>query len=190
MKFYRAFPHGCVPEPSHPINNPLAIYHTNAQDALRSSQFAWSSNSMALYNGRGTSKLPWFIRSSRGHCNPQNPSHISLTYSYFFVYPIIVKFCTKHGSIAAMLCAKFQNDWIIDTEAADIPDITRFKFMMNLEMTFPVETARWLYNGETSATINGRLTAFVPLVPCERWMNPLSFMRNVNQNFTWSLLPI
>ena len=28
-----------------------------------------------------------------------------------FNCPIILKFCTEHGSITAVLCAKFQNDW-------------------------------------------------------------------------------
>ena len=28
-----------------------------------------------------------------------------------FGYPIVVTFCTEHGSDTAVLCAKFQNDW-------------------------------------------------------------------------------
>ena len=32
-------------------------------------------------------------------------------YINFFSCPINLKFCTEHGSITAMLCAKSQNDW-------------------------------------------------------------------------------
>ena len=40
----------------------------------------------------------------------QNISQLS---NFFFI------FCTEHGSDNAVLCAKFQGDWIIDTDIVD-----------------------------------------------------------------------
>ena len=39
-------------------------------------------------------------------------SEILLVHNIRFSGSIHFKFCTEHGSITAMLCAKFQNDWI------------------------------------------------------------------------------
>ena len=44
---------------------------------------------------------------------------------------IILKFCTEHGSNTAVLCAKFQNDWMIETDGMDERDFTRFEFKMS-----------------------------------------------------------
>ena len=41
----------------------------------------------------------------------------------FLCRPIILKFCTEHGSDTAMLCAKFQNDWATEMDVVDIPDL-------------------------------------------------------------------
>ena len=41
--------------------------------------------------------------------------------------PIILKFCTKHGSGTAMLCAKFRNDWATEKYLMGIQDFTRFE---------------------------------------------------------------
>ena len=32
---------------------------------------------------------------------------------------IVLKFCTKHGNDAAVLCAKFQNDWENEIDVMD-----------------------------------------------------------------------
>ena len=51
--------------------------------------------------------------------------------TFNFSSTIILKFCTGHGSITAMLCAKFQNDWATE------------KYVMNKEdcmAKLPVET--------------------------------------------------
>ena len=36
---------------------------------------------------------------------------MSFAQMYVFSCPIVLKFCTEHGSYSAVLCAKFQNDW-------------------------------------------------------------------------------
>ena len=41
--------------------------------------------------------------------------------------PIVVKFCTEHGGITTVLCAKFQNDWTIKTCYAR----ARFEFRLS-----------------------------------------------------------
>ena len=52
--------------------------------------------------------------SPNGVTRPQRVKHKSVEFSYahilHFSCQIILKFCTQHGSITAMLCAKFQND--------------------------------------------------------------------------------
>ena len=40
---------------------------------------------------------------------------------------MILKFCTKHGSFTAVLCAKFQNYWTTEMTATDKWGISRFK---------------------------------------------------------------
>ena len=42
-------------------------------------------------------------------------------------YPIILKYCTKHSSDTAVLCAKFQNDWSTVTDFMERV-FTRFEF--------------------------------------------------------------
>ena len=48
-----------------------------------------------------------------------------------FSFPIILNFFTEHGSDTAMLCAKFQDDWTIDTDVMDEQDFGRFEFKMS-----------------------------------------------------------
>ena len=40
----------------------------------------------------------------------------SFIHNICFSYPIILKFFTEHGSDTAMLCAKFQNVWVLVIE--------------------------------------------------------------------------
>ena len=56
---------------------------------------------------------------------------ISFAYNSCSSWPIALTFCTKHGSITAVLSAKFQTDWTIETDAMDEPDFARFEFKMN-----------------------------------------------------------
>ena len=41
-------------------------------------------------------------------------------------HPIILQFCTEHGSITAMLCAKLQNDWAMkkNKDKQDFMDVS------------------------------------------------------------------
>ena len=38
---------------------------------------------------------------------------ISFVQDYIRIQLLILKFCTEHGSVTAVLCAKFQNDWMM-----------------------------------------------------------------------------
>ena len=40
----------------------------------------------------------------------------------------VLKFYTEYGSDTVVLCAKNQNDWIIDTDLMDERDFSRFEF--------------------------------------------------------------
>ena len=44
--------------------------------------------------------------------------------------PIVLQFCTEHGRITGVLCAKFLNVWTIETDVIDERDFTRFEFKM------------------------------------------------------------
>ena len=57
---------------------------------------------------------------------------ISFAHKLFLNYPIVLKFCTEHGSDTAVLCAKFQNDWATETELMDEREFTRFDFKISL----------------------------------------------------------
>ena len=41
---------------------------------------------------------------------------ISFFHNICFNNPIVLKVCTEHGSVTAMLSAKFQNDWTTETD--------------------------------------------------------------------------
>ena len=49
--------------------------------------------------------------------------------------------CTKHGSITATLCVKFQNDWTIVRKYINKCDLTRFEF----KWIFPLQQQPLLY---------------------------------------------
>ena len=45
--------------------------------------------------------------------------------------PIVLSFCSEHGSITAVLCAKIQNDWITHKQIVGKRDFARFGFDMS-----------------------------------------------------------
>ena len=53
-----------------------------------------------------------------------------LVKSYLSIYPILLKFCTKHDSDNVGLCAKFQNDWTTETDVMIERDFVRFRFKL------------------------------------------------------------
>ena len=73
-------------------------------------------------------------------CNTGYPSetHLKLkSCENSFVHNIrlsclnVLKFCKGHGSITAVLCAKFQNDWITHKWVMGEQNFTRFEFKMS-----------------------------------------------------------
>ena len=66
---------------------------------------------------------------SKKHLKPKS-REISFAHYLFPSYTIILKFCTEHGGITVVLCAKFQNDWTADTNVLDERDLARFEFKM------------------------------------------------------------
>ena len=55
---------------------------------------------------------------------------ISFVHNFRFSCPISLKFRTEHGSDTAVLCAKFQNDWLTEACVIGKPDFVRFGFKM------------------------------------------------------------
>ena len=45
----------------------------------------------------------------------------------FLVCPIMLKFCTEHGSDTAMFCAKFQNDWTTEMDDMEKRHFVRYE---------------------------------------------------------------
>ena len=89
-------------------------------------------------------------------CNIGYPSetHLKLkSREYSFVhniclgYPIILKFYTEHGSDTAVLCAKFQNAWIIETDVRDEHDFARFEFKMSFGWISYIAQHPWILPG-------------------------------------------
>ena len=81
-------------------------------------------------------------------CNIGYPSEIHLklksreilyAHNSCLSWPIILKFCTEHGSITAVLCANFQTDWTIETDVMDQPVFLRFEFKMSLKRISCIE---------------------------------------------------
>ena len=74
-----------------------------------------------------------------GYCNrplrnPYQTHEISSAQDIHFIYSIILKFCTKHDNDAAVLCAKFQNDWTTKEEMLEqsvFPPIFSFEKVSN-----------------------------------------------------------
>ena len=46
----------------------------------------------------------------------------SVAYNLFISHPIVINFCTGHGSDTVVLCVKFQSDWINETVVMDERD--------------------------------------------------------------------
>ena len=64
--------------------------------------------------------LPIAIYTSYQQKNLMLKSYkIVFVYTYFSSKYILLIFCTEHGSITAMLCAKFQKDWLTLTDVTD-----------------------------------------------------------------------
>ena len=69
---------------------------------------------------------------SGAHFKPKS-CEISFARNLFLGYSIILKFCTEHGSDTAVLCAKFQNDWMNETDVMDEQVFARFEFKISSE---------------------------------------------------------
>ena len=59
---------------------------------------------------------------------------ISFAHNSCFSWPITLKFCTEHDSITAVLCAKFQTDWTIETDVVEEQVSTRFEFIIKMSL--------------------------------------------------------
>ena len=73
-------------------------------------------------------------------CNIRYPSEIhlklksreiSFAHNSCLSWLIALKFCTEYGCITAVLCAKFQIDWTIETDVMDERNFARFELKMS-----------------------------------------------------------
>ena len=70
---------------------------------------------------------------------------------------IVLKFCTEHGSITAVLCAKFQNDLATKMGIVDERDFARFKFKMRFGRISYIGTAPRCTSDDTwEASVHGK----------------------------------
>ena len=61
---------------------------------------------------------------------------ISYDHNLFLSYSFVLKFCREHGSITAVLCAKFQNDTTKETNIMDERDFARFAATISTSICF------------------------------------------------------
>ena len=87
------------------------------------------------------------IPDNRGRCNIGylSETHLGLksleishVHNTQFSCQIILKSCTEHGSIIAMLCAKFQNDWNNEQYFMANKVLTRFEFKMSFQGMYSI----------------------------------------------------
>ena len=60
----------------------------------------------------------------------ENNSNLKTLFAHNYMISclIILKFCTEHGSVTAMPCAKLQNDYTAEMYDTDKFDFEKFKF--------------------------------------------------------------
>ena len=63
---------------------------------------------------------------------------ILFAHNLFCIYPIILKFCMEHDKDTVVLCAKFQNNWMINVDFTDEWVFTRFGFKMSFGGIFHI----------------------------------------------------
>ena len=61
---------------------------------------------------------------------------ISFNHNLLLIWQIVSKFCTEHGSVTAVFCAKFQNDLTTDMDVMGERDFARFEFKMSFVWIF------------------------------------------------------
>ena len=61
---------------------------------------------------------------------------VSFAHNLFRKWPIVLKFCTEHGSDTAVLCATFQNDWTIETDVMDEREFARFDVYSHIQLEY------------------------------------------------------
>ena len=60
---------------------------------------------------------------------------ISFVHNIHCCCKVALKFCTEHGNITALICAKFQNDWVTDKWAISKLEFVRFWFLTCIQWT-------------------------------------------------------
>ena len=79
---------------------------------------------------------------SETHLKPKS-REISFAHNLLCGYPIVITFCTEHGSDTAVLCAKFQNDWTTETDVMNEWDFARFGSKGSFGQIFYILTWTW-----------------------------------------------
>ena len=70
-------------------------------------------------------------------------TEISFAQDTYFGYLIILKICTEHGSLTAVLCAKFQNDFTADMCAMEERYFARFESEVGMGWISSVTALPW-----------------------------------------------
>ena len=76
-------------------------------------------------------------RASETHLKLKS-HEISFIHNIHISYQIVLQFCTEHGSITAVLCAKLQNNLIIDMDVIEEQDFVDFGFKKILRRIYSV----------------------------------------------------
>ena len=96
------------------VENPPfpSLLHTRNQLRGKDSQRI-SSSWLAICGDHRCSRMPFTLVDCCGVWELLNSNLVKsrLPICYFLVVQSFWNFCTEHGSISALLCAKFRNDW-------------------------------------------------------------------------------
>ena len=77
------------------------------------------------------------------HLKPKS-REISSDHKLFLNDPFVLKFCTGHSNIIAMLFVNFQNDWTSETDITDEPVLGRIEIKTGLGWIFLIAQPPWL----------------------------------------------
>ena len=84
---------------------------------------------------------------------------VSFVHNLLLNYPIVLKFCAEHDSLAVVRCAKYQNDWPNETDVMDEPAATN-EISRDLSL-------RWISDGYS---ISGNVDYFG--LKWNKWKHP------------------
>ena len=96
------------------------------------------------------------------------PREISFGHNLLLSCTVVLKFCTEHGSVTAVLCAKYQNDLTIEMDVLNERSFARFEFDVSFgEITcIATKFAGYLmFCLHKNSVLKGNMLSYLPIFP-------------------------